>query len=241
MNNSDVFLSAEWRHLAMMNFEVDPAILKPLVPAGTELDNWQGRTFISLVGFMFLRTRVMGIPIPFHTNFEEVNLRFYIKRDHPEGIRRGVVFIKEIVPRWGIAFLGRKLYNENYISLPMRHEIKQVNCDVAVQYDWHLNARWHSLGVIRKGDPFLPPDGSQAEFITEHYWGYAAQVDGGCIEYQVEHPKWRIWNADDFIFDIDVKDVYGDRFVPFLEKRPVSSFLAEGSAIKVSKGKRVVN
>ena len=236
MSKSDVFLSAEWRHLVMLNYEVDPSILKPFVPVGTELDLWQGKALVSLVGFMFLKTRVLNIPVPFHMNFEEVNLRFYIKRTLPEGNRRGVAFIKEIVPRWGIAFLARNLYNENYVSMPMRHCLEQNNGDLSAQYDWHYNDRWHCLGMLCKGHPTLPAKGSEAEFITDHYWGYAAQPNGRTIEYRVEHPQWRVWSAHDLVFDIDVKEIYGDKLAHYLNQKPVSSFLAEGSPITVSKG-----
>src|SRR5262245_20887686 len=114
MNNRD-FLTADWRYLVMINYEVDPEILHPYIPGGTELDQWQGRTFVSVVGFLFLRTRVLGLTIPFHHNFEEVNLRFYVRRRAIEGWRRGVVFIREIVPRWAIAAVAREFYNENYV------------------------------------------------------------------------------------------------------------------------------
>ena len=117
------FLTAEWRDLVMLNYEIDPGILAGLVPAGTELDLWQGRALVSVVGFHFRRTRVMGVAIPGHSNFEEVNLRFYVRREGPEGWRRGVVFVKEIVPRFAIAWVARALYNENYVALPMRHAI----------------------------------------------------------------------------------------------------------------------
>src|SRR6185295_273969 len=117
------FLTAEWRHLVMLNYEIDPAILRRFVPRGTELDAWNGKTFVSLVGFLFLNTRVMGLPIPFHENFEEINLRFYVRRKADEGWRRGVVFIKEIVPRAAIAWVARWLYNENYVALPTGHAL----------------------------------------------------------------------------------------------------------------------
>jgi hypothetical protein len=117
---SDVFLSAEWRHLAMLNYEIDSAVLNPLVPGGTELDHWQGRSLVSIVGFLFLNTRICDIPIPFHRNFEELNLRFYVRRQEARDLRRGVVFVKEIVPRFAIAMVARILYNENYIARPMR-------------------------------------------------------------------------------------------------------------------------
>src|SRR5262245_30634025 len=121
---NQVFLTAEWRYLAMINYQVDPSILQASVPAGTELDQWRGRTFVSLVGFLFLKTRVLGLRIPFHENFEEINLRFYVRRRGAEGWRRGVVFIREIVPRQAIATAARIFYNENYAARRMSHRIE---------------------------------------------------------------------------------------------------------------------
>jgi uncharacterized protein YqjF (DUF2071 family) len=234
-----IFLSAEWRNLAMLNYEVDPAILARRVPAGTELDLWQGRALVSLVGFMFLNTRVLGFPIPFHRNFAEVNLRFYIKRRDAGAERRAVAFVKELVPRWAIAFVARTFYNENYIALPMRHSLETHTAGISAAYEWRANGRWQKLAVRCSGDPALPSKGSEAEFITEHYWGYAAQRRGSTVEYQVAHPQWRTWSADEFACDADVKALYGEEFFPFLSKPPVSAFLAEGSAVTVSKGVRL--
>ncbi|HTO08358.1 MAG TPA: DUF2071 domain-containing protein, partial [Myxococcota bacterium] len=121
-----VFLTAEWRDLAMLNYEIDPAVLEPRVPAGTELDAWSGRTFVSVVGFRFLRTRVLGVPVPYHVDFDEVNLRFYVRRKSGADWRRGVVFVKEIVPRRAIALVARVAYAENYVAHPMRHSIRPM-------------------------------------------------------------------------------------------------------------------
>lgn len=236
MSNQAIFLSAEWRHLVMLNFEVDPYILKPFIPANTELDLWEDKAFVSLVGFMFLNTRLLGVPVPFHRKFEEVNLRFYVKRLCPEGDRRAVVFIKEIVPKRGVAFLARHLYNENYIALPIRHTIKLDSNDIWVNYEWKFNEKWQRIGLHCRGEPTLPLPGSNAEYITEHYWGYVKQRDQGTLEYQVKHPKWRVLKAEAVTLDVDVKNVYGQDFVPFLNQPPTTSFLAEGSEVTVSKG-----
>jgi uncharacterized protein YqjF (DUF2071 family) len=229
------FLTAEWRHLAMLNYEIDPAILTPFVPAGTELDSWSGKTFVSLVGFQFINTRVRGIPIPFHRNFEEVNLRFYVRHKADDGWRRGVVFIKEIVPRAAIAFIARKFYNEPYIALPMAHRIDSVS----VEFSWRFNGRSNSLKVIIRGGPRESRAGSEAEFITEHYWGYTARRNGSTLEYRVEHPRWRVWDVQEAAMDCDVADLYGNQFVAGLSGKPSSVFLAEGSAVSVSKGTRL--
>jgi len=236
----NIFLTAEWRHLAMLNYEVDPAILSPLVPRGVELDIWNDRNFVSVVGFLFLNTRVLGLPIPFHQNFEEINLRFYVRRKADDGWRRGVVFVKEIVPRWAIATVARVVYNENYVARRMSHRVDLNDGTIAtnglVEYSWRDGEAWHRVSAKTDDEARSLVAGSEEEFITEHYWGYAAQRDGGAVEYQVEHPRWRVWRTREAAFDCDVKRVYGHQFVECLSAKPSSAFVADGSEIVVRKG-----
>ncbi len=234
-----IFLTAEWRHLIMVNFEVDPELLLPLVPKGTELDLWEGKAFMSLVGFLFLNTKIKGISIPFHRNFEEFNLRFYVKRTHPEGDRRGAAFIKEIVPKPAIAYVARKLYNENYIALPMRHLLREDSSFKDVKYEWKLEGDWQHLAVKASKESFFPKTDSIEEFIAEHYWGYTKQRDGGTVEYQVSHPKWAIFSCFDLKMQISFEKLYGSLFAPYLQQAPHSLFLAEGSEVSVSVGRRI--
>lgn len=229
-----VFLAAEWRHLAMLNYEVDPALLASRLPAGTELDFFGGRTFLSVVGFLFLDTRVLGIPIPFHRDFEEVNLRFYVRRKGEDGQwRRGVVFVKELVPRWAIAWVARTVYGENYQSLPMRHRRRQGE----LAYEWKRAGRWEGLEVRFQGEPYLAPPEAEENFIAEHYWGYAKQRNGKTVEYQVEHPPWKVQRADTAAFEADVATLYGPEFAATLAGKPSTAFVAEGSPIVVRSGR----
>ncbi len=243
-DSARVFLTAEWRHLAMLNYVIDPAILRPLVPAGTELDFWEGRTYVSMVGFLFLNTRVREIAIPFHRNFEEINLRFYVRRKAPDGAwRRAVVFIREIVPRRAIAFFARLIYNEPYLALPTSHRIEQPSGPEAgiksAAYSWKYLARDHSLKILAHGEVRPLVAGSEAEFIAEHYWGYTAQRDGSTLEYQVEHSPWRVWDSAAAELQCDVAALYGQQYVRVLNQPPDSAFLAEGSAVSVYKGVRI--
>lgn len=239
-DSANKFLTAEWRHLAMLNYEIEPVALAPFVPAGTELDSWQGRTFVSMVGFLFLRTRVFGVPIPFHQDFEEVNLRFYVRRKAREGWRRGVVFVKEIVPRAAIAWIARQAYNEPYIAVPMRHQIAlEAGVVKSAEYGWRYEGRENRLAVTTRGaaQPLVP--GAAAEFITEHYWGYNRQRNGTTLEYRVEHPPWRVYDVTTATLDCDVMGLYGERFRASLAGQPASAFLAEGSAVTVYQGVRL--
>lgn len=231
------FLKAKWKYLAMVNYEIDPAVLIPMLPKGTELDLFQKKAYVSLVGFMFLDTYVWGLSIPFHRHFEEVNLRFYV-RSLNENLR-GVAFVKEIVPRKTLAWIARLLYNENYVSLTMKHHIEHTKTHIDVKYQWKQGSEWQHIHVACQGEPEYPKKGSESEFITEHYWGYCRKKDGQTLEYQVEHPPWRIWEVDHYDIKIDTKNLYGPEFVPFLEKPSVSVFLAEGSDVTVFKGKNL--
>jgi uncharacterized protein len=234
---SKIFLTAEWRFLAMLNYEINPVTLAPWVPAGTELDFWNGQCYVSVVGFLFCNTRVAGIPIPFHRHFEEVNLRFYVRRKAADEWRRGVVFIKELVPRRAVAFVARKFYNENYAALPMSHQIEQSGDDIkSAGYFWRFNGRDNFLKVTTSGPAQPLIESSFQEFITEHYWGYARQRDGSTMEYRVEHPRWRVWKTQTAELDCDVAHLYGEPFCECLNRPPASAFLADGSEIKVHHG-----
>jgi uncharacterized protein len=235
------FLTARWRSLAMLNYPADPEILSPLVPTGTELDVWNGRTFLSMVGFLFLDTRVRGLAIPYHRNFEEVNLRFYVRRRGPEGWRRGVVFVREIVPRWAIAATARLFYGEKYGAMPMRHSITgdPTGGGLSVTYGWRWRGRWNRLGGVACGGAREAEPGSEEEFITEHYWGYSSLRGSGTVEYRVEHPRWRVWTLERPVLDCDAASLYGRRFADPLSGAPSSAFLADGSAVTVSRGVRI--
>lgn len=226
------FLTANWRYLAMLNYVVDPRIIAPLVPPGTEIDLENGETFISVVGFLFLDTRLLGLPIPLHRDFEEVNLRFYVRRKSADTWRRGVVFIRELVPRRAIALVARSFYGERYLALPMKYEIEHVDLRLKVEYSWRRGGKWESLKMSATGEAQSIPAGSHAEFITEHYWGYTCGRGGGS-EYRVEHPRWRTWNAETSELRADVTALYGEQFAETLSQPPRSAFIAEGSPISV--------
>ena len=236
-----VFLTAEWRYLAMLNFEIEPVALASFIPGRTELDFWNGKTYVSLVGFLFQKTRIGGIRIPFHSNFEEVNLRFYVRRNADDGWRRGVVFIKELVPRRLIAIVARKVYNENYFAMPMAHHIEKDREAIrSVTYSWRSNRRTDFLKVAVRGQARPLLGGSLQEFIAEHYWGYAKQPDGSTMEYHVEHPCWRIWETEAAECHCDAANFYGENFRGVLNHSPASAFLADGSEVKVYQGVRLI-
>lgn len=235
------FLTARWESLLLLNYECPRELLEPLVPEGTELDPWRGIPIVSLVGFMFRDTKVLGVPLPGHRTFEEVNLRFYVLRRTERGEeRRGVVFIRELVPRRAIATVARVVYNEPYTAVPMSHAVT-IDPDVgaSVEYRWrHKGASFSMRGSCR-GPAVSSRPGSEAEFITEHYWGYTRQRDGSTLEYEVTHPPWRVWTTVDGDFEGDATGIYGAELSAVLAGRPRSAFIAEGSDVAVYPGRKV--
>lgn len=235
-----VFLKAEWRKLIMAQYAVDPAILTPFLPAGLALDLFHGECFVSLIGFLFDRVRIKGLAIPFHTRFEEVNLRFYVRaRDKDGSTRRGVVFIREFVPRMAITLVANLLYEEPYRTLRTRREITQTKSSLEVLYDWKARGRWYRMAA--EASPALQPiaPGSIEEFITEHYWGFTKRSHGPTSQYQVEHPRWETYAIRRSMIDVDFGALYGPTFALLNAQQPASVLLAEGAPVSIRGGTRL--
>jgi uncharacterized protein len=233
------FLSAEWKNLIMANYAIDPKILIPYLPAKTELDIWEDKCFVSLIGFMFLNTKVLGVKIPFHVNFEEVNLRFYVRYKENNEWKRGAVFIKEIVPKAAITLVANNLYGEHYETLPMAHTCEQRQDGLFVEYKWKKAKEWYSLAIKVGPKPIETAQDSEEAFITEHYWGYTKINDKKTSEYGVEHPKWKVYKALEHSIKVDFGVNYGEDFAFLNHVAPNSVFMAQGSEISVKGGRKI--
>ena len=223
----------------MANYAVDPKILRPYLPYKTELDTWNGKHYVSLVGFRFINTKLKGIPIPFHRNFEEVNLRFYVRYKDNCGWKRGVTFIKEIVPKPALTFIANTIYKEKYVTMPMKHQWQIKDDLLNISYSWKQDQRWNSFSLSADPTPKLILENSEEEFITEHYWGYTPVNDQVCSEYGVEHPRWTSYNVREFKIDVDFGKVYSPEFNFLGSQTPDSVMLAEGSEIVVRSMRKI--
>jgi uncharacterized protein YqjF (DUF2071 family) len=229
------FLTAEWRDLIMANYEVDPSLLNEYIPSGTDLDLYEGRCFVSIVGFMFIDTRVLGFLIPFHINFEEVNLRFYVRRTLESEVRQAVTFIREIVPLHAVTFVARTVYGEPYETWQMRNRRDNGR----VEYDWSKGGVQNRLAVSVGKDLGIPSPESLEHFIIEHYWGYTRRSETRTDEYLVEHPPWALHEAGDAEISVDFGRTYGDRFAFLTDSKPYSVLFTTGSEIVVYQGKSI--
>ncbi len=221
----------------MANYQIEPSLLAEFVPEGTELDFHDGKCYASLVAFMFLDTRILGLPIPFHINFEEVNLRFYVRRETPDEVKRGVVFVKEIVPRRAIALVAKTFYGEPYEMWKMAHTKEKDE----LAYFWSKANSRNNIKIEIGKNLGVPAENSHGEFIIEHYWGYTKRGANRTDEYKVEHPRWELFDVKDYEIKCDFGKLYGKRFSGLSNEKPDSIFMAKGSPVSVYKGAKIVN
>jgi len=239
------FLTASWTEMLMINFAVSGDVIARLAPRGTEPDFFDGEAYITVVGFMFRDSRLFGIRFPGHSRFEEVNLRFYVRRRVGDSMRKGVVFVREIAPRPLVAATARWIYNESYVTRPMRNGLHLAGVSLAagdgISYEWRTGRGakrcWNRMAGRAAAAAQLPEPGSLTDYIVEHYWAYVRTRDGGTAEYRVAHRPWRVAPADATTWNCDLAATYGDTpLAEYLAVPPVLAFVADGSPVQVFRG-----
>lgn len=228
------FLLAEWNNLIIANYAVPKELLLPYVPYKTELDLFEGNACLSLVGFKFLNTKVLGFSIPMHINFEEVNLRFYIKHNDHGNWKRGVVFIKEIVPKRAVSFIANNIYREKYATMNMRNFHNDTGGSFEAGYEWQHKKKWNKISAVtdKRSKKIIP--GSCESFFADHYWGYSKYSDTKTYQYRVEHPVWETLKVISYSIDCDFGSLYGKEFSFLNKQKPVSVLMTKGSEIRIN-------
>ncbi|MEO5649801.1 MAG: DUF2071 domain-containing protein [Ginsengibacter sp.] len=226
-------LLAEWNNVVMANFRVPKELLLPYVPHGTQLDFFEGETYLSLMAFMFLNTRIRNFSVPFHTDFEEVNLRFYVKSMDRGNWNNGVVFIKEIVPKPVITFVANNFFGEKYSTMKMKHSHSDTGEFLQVGYEWNFQNKWNRLSVkaAKKSLPLLPS--SLEEFIADRHWAFTKYNGNKTYKYEVQRPRWKILPVISHLIDCDFGALCGEEFSFLNNARPKSVLIAKGSEIRI--------
>ena len=246
-------LTANWTELLLLNFVVPIELVARLAPAGTEPDLFDGQAYASVVAFRFHKVRLFGLPVPGHSQFAEINLRYYVRRVVGDELRRGVVFVKEIAPRRAVGAIANWLYNENYCTRPMRSIISTANGTLTegdtIEYGWRsrrcehgrrkAQRQWSCLAGRIAAPLQLPTPASFDEFIIDHYWGYVRGRDGHTREYCVLHEPWKTARAHDVSWNSDLHDTYEPPWTEHLATPPASALIANGSPVKLYRGRRI--
>lgn len=228
------FLTARWEHLCILTYAVPPALIAEMLPRGLEPDTRDGSGFVSLVAFDFVETRVRGFRVPFHVSFPEVNLRYYVRERLNGEVRRGVCFVRELVPRMAIAWVAKLLYNEPYATASMSSDVRRHGGIVTARHGFRTRGADCTIEVEAEDRSFTPPEDSWEHFFKEHRWGYGAGRDGRLLRYEVLHPVWEVFTVRRFQLAIDWARVYGPRWGLLQGVQPVSVVLARGSEVSVS-------
>ena len=236
-----LFLKANWENIIMANYEIDPQLLIPFLPKGVDLDLFEGKCYISLVGFMFKNTKLFNVPIPKFGTFEEINLRFYVTRKEGNIIKRGVVFINETIPYPIVAWVANKLYNEHYTVVPTKHEIIAEKSSKKVKFEWLLNKKWNSIAVTSSNTYEKMMRNSLESFIYEHYYGYTKTAENRTEEYKLQHPSWNISEVLAYQIECDFEAMYGKSFSVLNHKKPETVFIAEGSSVGIEWKRTKIN
>jgi uncharacterized protein YqjF (DUF2071 family) len=223
------FLTAEWRNLFLATYAVPPALLQKRLPPGLELDTRDGSAFVSLVAFEFLNTRVLGVPWPGYRNFAELNLRFYVRHAG----QRGVVFVREFVPRRLVAWPARLLYNEPYLAAPLTASRIEDDARRTVDYRLHFGGRENLLSVTGAKPSYLPGESTNEHFFKEHRWGFGTTRRGRTLRYEVAHPAWEVFPVLSSHIDLDWGAVYGPEWESLSKATPYSTVFAVGSPVRV--------
>jgi uncharacterized protein YqjF (DUF2071 family) len=230
------FLTADWRELAMLNYRVPSAVMEPYLPRGVELDLWEGHAIVSVVGFLFQRTRILGVPAAFHGDFTELNLRFYVQHLADGEVRRGITFIQELVSRRAVAAAARMSYNEPYVVMPIGQTLEHDepgSPPTRAEFWWGAAEARTGFVAECRSTPTEPTPGSHEEFITVRHWGYTAQRDGGTVEYAVHHPRWRVRSGGTGALSGAIERTFPPAFAEVLREAPASVLTADGSAVAV--------
>ena len=228
-----VFLKANWENIIMANYEIEPELLIPFLPNGVSLDLFNGKAYVSLVGFMFKNTKLFNVPIPFFGSFEEINLRFYVVRKEGNDLKRGVVFINETIPYQLVAWIANKLYKEHYTVVPTKHQLNSTIKSNQIKFEWLLQKKWNSIAVDFDSKTESMKTGSLEKFIYEHYYGFTKINDFKTEQYQLKHPSWRIHNVKEYEIDCNFEAMYGKSFSILNQTKPNSVFIAEGSEVSI--------
>lgn len=236
-----IFLKANWEKIIMVNYEIDPEILIPFLPKGLTLDLFEGKAYVSLVGFMFKKTKIFNIPIPRFGTFEEINLRFYVKRMDGNQLKRGVVFINETVPYKVVAWIANKLYKEHYTVVPTKHHFSFEQQKQQLKFEWLLQKKWNSIFVESSKNAQAIKPNSFEEFIYEHYYGFTKVDQYTTEEYRLQHPSWNVFKVNKYEINCDFEAMYGTTFSGLNQCKPTDVFVAEGSSVKIEWKRKRIN
>jgi hypothetical protein len=233
--------SARFSEMVLINFEADERLLKAITPAGLEPDLYQGAAHISLVAKTVSNLKVKGFQLARPRTFASVGLQLYVREPRQNGYRYGTVFLKHYIQRAFPAWMMRRLTKCSISKMPMKLNTKGApsNRPPDIEYHWKVGEKWNEIRIRGRSRVKDIREGSKVEFIFRHPDRYVVDKQG-VWRAELQTPGWVVWDVAQAKFDCDVKQLFGEKFVKSMSRRPASVFLSRGNEVKLSKPELVV-
>ena len=182
-------MKQQWRDLAYIHWEYEPEEVQALLPAGIEVDTFDGKAWVGLIPFSMRNISFPLIPpVPYFGSFPEVNVRTYVKRNGVPGVWFFSLDVNRLIP----AFFARATYFIPYCWGKASHKKTEAKLLTSVARRWPSKSSSHIELSI--GERIESPS-ELAHFLSAR-WGLFSQGFGGRLRYApVDHEQWELYSA----------------------------------------------
>lgn len=198
-----------WRDLLFLHWPVDANTVQRLLPAGLEIDTYDGSAWVGLIPFRMPVVRAFGLTIPGAGSVLECNVRTYVRC----GIETGVWFFSLDANSISAVYSARTIFRLNY-----RHSRISTNRD-SDRFEYVVERRDHhrrshigqrSARSSNGGDSQQPAmrcvwdigaampsakPGELEHFLTERYALFTIGRGGRLLVSRIHHESWRLREA----------------------------------------------
>ncbi|HZL36456.1 MAG TPA: DUF2071 domain-containing protein [Tepidisphaeraceae bacterium] len=183
-----------WHELLFMHWPIRPGLLRPLLPAGLELDTFDGEAWLGLVPFRMSGVRPRGVPpIPGMSAFPELNVRTYVTTLG----RPGVWFFSLDAANWPAVRMARRFFHLPYFNAAMavdaqgdeiRYHSRRTHCNAPSA---ELRMRYRPTGPA-----YFTREGNLDHFLTHRLCLYCANSCGQIFRGDIHHVRWSLQPAE---------------------------------------------
>ena len=183
-------LEMRWRDTLFAHWPVDPSLVAERLPAGLDVDSYDGDAYLGVVPFEMADLRPRGSPVGL--SFGELNLRTYVRRDGEPGV---YFFSLDADDRLGVGVARtafRLPYYRAEMSIDRRDETVRFRSrrTHAGEPPLSFEARYRP-----EGEPFVADPGSLESFLVERYRFFTADDRGRLWVGDIEHEPWQLRRA----------------------------------------------
>lgn len=187
-------MAQTWHDLLFAHWPVEPAALRPLLPAPLQIDTFEGRAWIAVVPFRMTGVRLRGTPsLPWLSAFPELNVRTYVTT----GGKPGVWFFSLDAANSLAVAIARAWFHLPYFRARMSCTEREGWIHYASERIHRrapaalLEGRYRPVGGARS-----PQAGTLEHFLTERYCLYTTSARGQIIRAEIHHPPWPLQRTE---------------------------------------------